>query len=130
MAKVIGYMRCPTCGVKTDIRENKNGILYCNCHNYHQNKMARFDSEEAKHNLLQGKPWNNGVVYLYPLEKQQTERTENNGNDTTNTRSGNDNTETGRRIDGKSTTNSAVGNTATNTTDTAGDDWDGECGMF
>lgn len=130
MAKIIGYMRCPVCGVKTDIRENKNGILYSNCHNYHQSKMARFDSEEAKHNLTAGKTWNNGVLYLYPLEKQQTERTENNGNINTNTRTDSNTPEIGRRVDGQFTTNTAVGNDATSTSATNGDEWDGECGMF
>lgn len=126
MAKTLGYMRCPVCGRKTDIRENKNGILYTYCPYNHHAKLSRDDSNEAKKALENGQQWNNGVIYLYPNNKQENERNIENG---TNTGTTTGTTEIRRRIDGGSTANTAIGNTTTGTI-AESDEWDGECGMF
>lgn len=124
MPKIIGYMRCPICGRKTDIRENKNGILYSNCDFFHQSKLNRQDSSAAKEAIAAGKQWNNGLVYLYPNERKIENG--NNGTVTTGT------AEIGRRVDGQFASNTAAdnGTTDTGTSADTGDEWDGECGMF
>ena len=74
----IGRMKCAICGCNTWVRENKNGILYANCHNHHQTKLNGADSIGAKDALKQGKSWNNGLVFIYPNERKQ----ENDGTNT------------------------------------------------
>ena len=135
MAKMIGYMRCPVCGRRTDIRVNKNGTLYCNCVNYHQAKLNKPDSIDASSALEEGKSWNNGLIYLYPYEKT-AERAENGQRNI-------ENSITSRTNDSSTgTTGSSTGNygrndgqfaavaTVDNGKSEQSDDWDGECGMF
>lgn len=106
----IGRMKCAICGCNTWVRENKNGILYANCHNHHQTKLNGDDSISAKNALKQGKSWNNGLIFIYP-----NERTENDGNNGTNTNGTNGTDTRGenyRRTDGQpatTTTNGTIG---------------------
>lgn len=129
MPKIVGYMRCAVCGIRTDVKENKNGTLYANCANYHQTKMNKIDSAEAKAALLEGKQWNNGLIYLYPLTK---ERNTNNGTGTTNNSTGTDYAGNIGRNDGKPSTATGTNYNSTGTDDDirSHDDWDGDCGMF
>ena len=107
----IGRMKCAICGCNTWVRENKNGILYANCHNHHQTKLNGDDSMSAKNALKQGKSWNNGLIFIYP-----NERTENDGNNT-GTTNGTTGTVAGsanfRRADGQHATPARIGTTGT-----------------
>lgn len=102
----IGRMKCAICGCNTWVRQNKNGILYANCHNHHQTKLNGDDSIGAMQALQQGKAWNNGLIFIYP-----NERTEN-GTNTTNT-TGTNGTITGNsnngRTDGQLTAPARIG---------------------
>ena len=93
--------KCPICGLPARFRQNKNGILYTYCDHGHHAKLGRLDSSEATEAINAGRPWNNGVIYLYPLEQKGM----NNG--TTNTtgtnKSVNYGADPGRRTDGQPT---------------------------
>ena len=114
----IGRMKCAICGCNTWVRENKNGILYANCHNHHQTKLNGDDSISAKNALEQGKSWNNGLIFIYP-----NERTENDGNNT-GTTNGTTGTVAGsanfRRADGKPATPARIGTNESDDSDTIG----------
>ena len=115
----IGRMKCAICGCETWVRENKNGILYSNCHNHHQTKLNGEDSINAKNAIKQGKSWNNGLVFIYPNERAENGT---NTNRTNGTIAGNPNI---RRTDGQPTapaTNGTIGtnNTGTDDSDTIG----------
>lgn len=108
----IGRMKCAICGCNSWVRENKNGILYSNCHNHHQTKLNGEDSISAKNALKQGKSWNNGLIFIYP-----NERTENDGTNTRtdNRTSGTDTRGTDyKRTDGQPTTTTTNGTSGTN----------------
>ena len=92
--------KCPICGQPARFRKNKNGILYTYCDHGHHAKLGRLDSLEAINEINAGRPWNNGVIHLYPLETKGT----NNGttNETRSISTVNYGTETGRRTDGQS----------------------------
>lgn len=64
--------KCPVCGLPVKFRQNKNGILYTYCDHGHHAKLGRLDSNEATEAINAGRPWNNGVIYLYPLEQKGT----------------------------------------------------------
>ena len=134
MRNNIGHMRCPVCGVQTWVRENKNGVLYTYCHNNHHAKLSSEDSRAAMAAMNAGKSWNNGVVYLYPENKQeqQTERIEN-GTNGTNTTNGNGTNaayaQVGRRLDSPDPTTTG-GRASADGGDDDSDDWDGGCGIF
>ena len=93
--------KCPICGQPVRFRQNKNGILYTYCDHGHHAKLGRLDSTEATETINAGRPWNNGVIYLYPLETKGT----NNGTNRTSERTtDNIGTDTGRRTDGQPAT--------------------------
>ena len=129
MPRIVGYMRCAVCGIRTDVKENKNGTLYANCANYHQMKMNKIDSSEAKAALLDGKQWNNGLIYLYPLKR---ERINDYGTATSDNSTGTDNAGNFGRIDGQPSTAAGTSDNSTGTDDDirSHDDWEGDCGMF
>lgn len=127
----IGRMRCPVCGTQTGARKNKNGIIYTNCPNGHQSKLNKPDSHEAAAALDSGKAWNNGLVFIYPLEKQTERKQENDGNDSRNDRTSGQCINYGR-TDGQSAPNSAAnnGNTDTNSELDESDDDDFGFGLI
>lgn len=73
MKNNIGRMKCPVCGHDTWVRENKNGILYTYCSFLHHSKLNGEDSLMAKEALKQGKKWTNGMVFIYPKEREEKE---------------------------------------------------------
>lgn len=77
--------RCPICGCETYFRKNKNLILYTYCPNGHQAKLGRDDSKQAIAAIAGGKEWNNGILYLYPLNRTGKEK-DNGRDDRTSTR--------------------------------------------
>ena len=92
----IGHMRCPVCGTQTGARKNKNGIIYTYCPNGHHARLSREDSREAVLALESGKQWNNGVVYIYPQQKQTERKQENDGNNQQSTTGSNSSINYGR----------------------------------
>lgn len=74
--------KCPICGCETLYRKNKNGILYTFCRNGHHAKLGRDDSKKATAMIAGCKNWNNGIVYLYPLEMKGKEDGKNDRNST------------------------------------------------
>ena len=79
--------KCPVCGCETMFRQNKNRILYTYCRNSHHVKFGRDDSISAIAQIASGKNWNNGLIYLYPLEqKKVTNGMKGNENETNRTK--------------------------------------------
>lgn len=60
--------KCPICGCATFYRKNKNGIIYTYCPIGHHAKLDRMASTAASVAICGGKPWNNGIIYLYPMK--------------------------------------------------------------
>ena len=65
--------KCPVCGCETVYRQNKNRILYTFCRNGHHAKLGREDSISANAKIAGGNNWNNGILYLYPLNRKEKE---------------------------------------------------------
>ena len=105
--------KCPVCGMPVKFRQNKNGILYTYCDRGHHAKLGRADSNEATAAINAGQAWNNGILYMYPLEtKGQTNGTGT--KNTTGTINQCDGTDTGRRTSGKLDT--VIGSTGSSNT--------------
>lgn len=67
MKEDFARMKCPACGAETFVRVNKNRILYTYCPMGHHLKLTAQESRQAIPALAGGKPWNNGLIYLYPM---------------------------------------------------------------
>lgn len=111
MKEDFARMKCPACGAETFIRINKNRILYTYCPMGHHLKLTAQESRQAIPVLTGGKPWNNGILFLYPLMKG------NQGNGT----SKDERVEIGRRGNDACTTTQRDGSARTNGANTA--DW-------
>lgn len=104
MKEDFARMKCPACGTETFIRVNKNRILYTYCPMGHHLKLTAQESRQAIPLLNAGKPWNNGILFLYPLMK---------GNQDNGTIK-DERFETGRRDNGGYAAHQRNGNTGTN----------------
>lgn len=123
--------KCPVCGCETMYRLNKNRLLYTFCRNGHAAKLGREESIKATAQIAGGNKWNNGFVYLYPINEKQekkgiltNDRTEKSTTGTTGT---NDTAGTGARAEfvqqrgessGPAAGTSCAANTTTGTTGT------------
>lgn len=119
----IGKMRCPVCGTQAGARKNKNGIIYTNCPNGHQAKLNKPDSHAATAALEEGQAWNNGLVYIYPTNKEERKQ-ENDGTNQSRTNGTDGATVNYGRTNGKPATASTSDNRTTDTSDES-DDGDG-----
>ena len=115
-------MRCPVCGTQTGARLNKNGIIYIYCPNGHHARLSREDSSAAVEALKNGQCWNNGIVYIYPEQKQTERKLENDGN-TTNRTNKPDSGDNNGRTNGQFATDSATNSGTSDGYESDGDDF-------
>lgn len=121
--------KCPICGCETMYRLNKNRLLYTFCRNGHAAKLGREESIKAIAQIACGNKWNNGFVYLYPINEKQEKKgiltndsrendtTRTTGTDTTSARAGfiqQRSENSGISSGTSSATNTTTGTTGTN----------------
>lgn len=116
----IGKMRCPVCGTQAGARKNKNGIIYTNCPNGHQAKLNNPDSHAAAAALEAGQAWNNGLVYIYPTNKEERKE-ENDGTKQFRTTGTDGRAVNYGRPDGKPAADSTANNGTDDTSDESDD---------